>query len=116
MNLIAILVAGLAAARLTRLLVDDVILDGPRAWVLDHTAGKLEVLAACPWCLSAYVSAACVALADWSASVPNPVLSWFAAWQLACTGYFLNALLSETGDLVVNVEETQGPQEGEATT
>lgn len=110
MNAVAIFVAGLAAARLTRLLVDDVILDGPRAWVLDHTAGKLEVLAACPWCLSAYVSAACVAAADWGTSMPNPVLSWLAVWQLACSGYFLNALLSETGDLVVENQEVEGPR------
>lgn len=88
------LAVGLPSARLTRLGVEDVIFDRPRDWLLDHTSGKLEVLLSCPWCFSAYTTAAAVGGATAVTSVPLPFLVWLGAWQVACTAYWAAAALS----------------------
>ena len=85
---------GLISARLTRLGVEDVIFDRPRDWLLDHTSGKLEVLLSCPWCFSAYTTAAAVAVTDAWRDVPLPGLVWLAGWQVACIAYWTAALIS----------------------
>ncbi len=121
---------GLAAYRLTRLLVKDTF--PPVLWVRDRLAGgwrsmtlkELETynlatvpertllreqwsydphdedqeryvmraswsplwlaeLITCPWCASAYVSGAVVALTWWAAGVPVPFLQWLAVWAVA---------------------------------
>lgn len=54
----------LATFRLSKLIVDDVILDGPRNRFVDRmtAAGhpKLVWLAGCPWCVSPYVAVAVI--------------------------------------------------------
>lgn len=53
----------LAVHRLTRLVVDDEILDTPRTrlvdWLDDRDHSKLVYLAGCYWCTSVYVAAGC---------------------------------------------------------
>lgn len=51
-----VLLALLAVARVTRLVVEDAILDGPRALVLRHArpGGLLAYLLGCPWCVSVW--------------------------------------------------------------
>lgn len=85
---------GLPSARLTRLGVEDVIFERPRDWLLDHTTGKLETLLACPWCFSAYATAAAVGGATAATSVPLPFLVWLGAWQVACSTYWWTAKVS----------------------
>lgn len=56
----------LATARLTRLVTTDVLLDGPRHWLLIRLADKgpvrdkLAYLIVCDWCASMYVAMAVV--------------------------------------------------------
>lgn len=55
-----LLIDGLAAHRITRLIVTDEILDRPRAHVMEalHTAGwhKAQDGLRCPWCVSVWVA------------------------------------------------------------
>lgn len=41
-------------------------------------------LISCPWCLSAYVTAALVAATALVGDVPLPLLVWPASWAVAC--------------------------------
>jgi hypothetical protein len=41
-------------------------------------------LISCPWCLSAYVSAALVVACALTVGCPEPLLVWPAAWGAAC--------------------------------
>lgn len=43
----------------------------------------LAELITCPWCASAYVSGAVVALTGWITGLPVPFLQWLAAWAVA---------------------------------
>lgn len=85
------LLVGLAAARLTRLWVDDAITENLRGWVLDHTHGKLEVLFGCPWCISLYATAAAGGVA-WAC---RPFLVLLAGWQVAVTAYWATQALAK---------------------
>lgn len=104
--MIALLVlCGLATARITRLVRDDTILDRPRGWLferltrVDHGVRKwLYELLRCPWCISAWLAAGAVAVADWFASVPLPGLFWAATWWVACFGYWIIELVAESHD------------------
>lgn len=57
---------GLAAARLTQLLIADKVTDRPRAAIIScakralpgRPAEHIEYLAGCPWCVGMYVGAA----------------------------------------------------------
>lgn len=66
----------------------------PKPWPvrdIDDTANRyvyrwtwvphwLAELVSCPWCASAYVSGALVALTVFTVSLPAPVLVWLAVW------------------------------------
>ena len=73
--LLQLLIIALAAARVTVLLVEDVIIDRPRdvviAWLAEHAHPKLAEGAECQRCLGFWVSAI------WS-------LAWFA-WPTGAT-------------------------------
>lgn len=57
-DLIKFLVFLLAIYRITRLILQDEILDGPREWAFSKVkrGGKLEYLLTCPWCVSFWVA------------------------------------------------------------
>lgn len=58
MNLIRFIVFVLSVYRVTRLIIQDEILDGPREWVFDRIKpdGKLAYLLTCYWCTSFWVA------------------------------------------------------------
>jgi hypothetical protein len=84
----------LACHRLTRLVVDDAIFDGPRHKVKQaaHEAGwpKLVELASCRWCISVYVGFGVVAARQVAPRAWTPV-----ARALACSS--VAGLLSTVG-------------------
>lgn len=57
--ILSLIVATLAVARITRLLVEDELLVGYRRWVIRNFGedGKMSYLAHCPWCTSIWVGA-----------------------------------------------------------
>lgn len=57
--IISMVVAALAVARLTRLFVDDQLMNSYRLWVDTHwgTDSWQSYLAHCPWCTSIWISA-----------------------------------------------------------
>lgn len=59
MDLIALLFAALATARLTRLVTADRITDAPRNWIIRRLPREslLAYLLVCSWCSSIYVGA-----------------------------------------------------------
>jgi hypothetical protein len=59
MDLITLLIAALATARLTRLVTTDRITQAPRHWVLMRIdpEGLGAYLVTCDWCVSVYVGA-----------------------------------------------------------
>lgn len=109
--LILVVVAALAAARLTRLIFKDTIFTIPREALLDalqdevtvrkmkgkkdgevvrrrgwsiYLRNKLAELIVCPYCNSAYTTAAVlVGYRIFVVSFPAPVIVWLAAWMLA---------------------------------
>jgi hypothetical protein len=58
LGLVQLAVLALAAHRVTRLLVEDTILDRPRSWVAFHSHPKVDELLSCPWCTGFWVSLA----------------------------------------------------------
>lgn len=85
---VLLLLYAAAVARLTRLVVLDVILDRPREWLLGdgHTPSRapewLATLLGCPWCVSVWLAAGWAALAS---LLPTPVAALLAAvlaWSL----------------------------------
>lgn len=84
------LLLGLAIFRTFRLLAKDIILDGPRAWVIrlprEWSEGnpipegfreKWSTFIVCPWCLGAWLT-----------------LAWWGAWQLWPHGTLVVAALA----------------------
>lgn len=80
-----------AAYRLTRLAVEDTIIENQRVWLVTKLMNckqswrkvcrdKLAYLITCPYCTSAYVAAGVVIVTDQFESVPLPWLTWAAAW------------------------------------
>ncbi len=57
-DLIRFIVFLLAVYRLSRLIIQDEIADGPRNWVYDHTkpGGKIHYMLGCYWCTSFWVA------------------------------------------------------------
>jgi hypothetical protein len=81
-----------ATARLTRIIVADTILDGPRLrWFKrfapspsrGRPAHPLGQLVDCPWCIGWWFAGACVAVAARFGSVPLPLLWWPAVAEAA---------------------------------
>lgn len=72
MDPIALLVAALATARLTRLVTTDRITNAPRNWVLRklRSDSKLAYLIVCDWCASFYIGAVLAAAGAWYGSWP----------------------------------------------
>ena len=77
----------LVAYRVTRFVVKDTIIEGTRIWLHTFILGnkkpklwreKLQELISCPFCISVWISAATVAVADHYVSVPLPVFQWLA--------------------------------------
>lgn len=62
MTLLVLIIVALAAYRLTRLLTDDAILDGPRNWIFTHAPPKIGELLNCVHCTGVWVGVVCVAL------------------------------------------------------
>lgn len=56
--LVGLLVAALAAARLTRLVVTDTVVGRPRAWVMARLAKHPKVVEGleCPWCVGWWIA------------------------------------------------------------
>lgn len=75
-----LLVAALAAYRVTRLLTVDRITLPIRRLVDRRTGPDSEAgyFVRCPWCVGTWVSGAAVLTLDATASVPTPVLAWLA--------------------------------------
>jgi hypothetical protein len=96
MELITLLLAVLATARLTRIVTSDYITAGPRRWLLRHLEGRemMQYLIVCNWCASVYVAAA-VAVTGWLWA-DTAVWTWTAAALAAShvTGW----LASREGD------------------
>ena len=102
-------VCSLATFRLTRLVVEDTLLYGPRRWVMSKLKGvakerfddadfalliapsalrqKLAELLGCPYCVSAYAAGAVYAGCEWRESVPLPLLFWLAIWSGGLVAY-----------------------------
>lgn len=83
---------GLATWRVTRFALYDALIDTPRnrvhAWLLTrrHATAvtvKIHELITCPWCLSVWVAAVAVAVADGWASIPLPAFMWLAVAAVA---------------------------------
>jgi FtsH-binding integral membrane protein len=71
--------------RIGRFIVLDTLIDEPRdktyAWLELRTSlfwKKVVDLLGCPWCITIWVAAAVVAVADAFVSVPLPVFTWLA--------------------------------------
>lgn len=92
MNLITLLVAALATARLTRLITTDRITERPRLWLLMRLdpEGLGSYLITCSWCVSVYVGAGAAALLwtgpSWTvwplaALAFSYTAGWLASWE-----------------------------------
>lgn len=68
MDAITLILAGLATARITRLITTDRITAAPRRWVLNRLdeQGLMAYLIVCNWCASVYVGAAMTAAVVWA--------------------------------------------------
>lgn len=72
-----VLLVFLAVARLTRLVVEDAILDRPRAWLQSRKPdGPLAYLLGCPWCVSIWLGAGV------AAATYNWPDRWWVVWPL----------------------------------
>lgn len=72
MDLITLLIAALATARITRLITRDEITHPARRRVLKHLkpTGMLAYLIVCDWCVSVYTGSAAAALGAWGGYWP----------------------------------------------
>ena len=62
----------LAVARLTRLVTEDTIFDGPREQIALNAPDKIAYLVTCPHCVSIYAGAAAVVLRKIAPRAWNP--------------------------------------------
>lgn len=84
-----LLIAALAVARATRLVVADSLFDRQRIWWIRSMPKFWVKLAGCPWCISGWLAlAATLAVMLW-AHTPLPALFWLAAWQGGNLAYWL---------------------------
>ncbi len=114
-----VVLLGLVVARATRLWRDDTITEGLRGWVEDRLAnpGRLGALRdwladllGCPWCLSGWLSILVVVVVDsaTSRSVPVPLLSWLAVWQVSNLAYWLTEYFADRDALAWAERENRG--------
>ncbi len=78
----------LATARLTKLIIDDYILEPVRVWVNDHAGDGIVYLIQCPWCVSIYVGAG-VSVAAWAWRDQ----AWLIVALIALTASYLTGIL-----------------------
>lgn len=96
-----LIVLGAVTARLTRLVRDDTILDGPRGrlqvWLSDggRVRAWFDKMLWCPWCVSGWIAIAATLIADWQGPVPLPGLFWLAVWWAGNLGYWTVELIAE---------------------
>lgn len=77
--LCAVVIVGLASARVWKLLANDVILDRPREALFNRTGTTTHTLIECPWCLGTHIS-----LALWTVwMIWEPTHPWIAALAVA---------------------------------
>ena len=94
MDLIPLLVAALATARLTRLMTSDRITQAPRHWIIRRLdpEGLAAYLMLCDWCASMYTGAAVAAagsvagLWSWWWALPLTLAFSYTAGWLAGKG------------------------------
>lgn len=95
MDILTLLVAALATARLTRLVTRDQITHGARRWALKHLDhdGMLAYLIVCDWCTSVYLGSAAAAIGAyhgawtwWQAPVVMLAFSYVAGWLASKEG------------------------------
>lgn len=90
-----VLIAALACARATRLIVKDSILDRPRTYWQSEAPEWLTKLLDCPWCISGWLTLAVIGW-YWSAhTLAAPLLAWGAVWWITCVAYWLAEALSK---------------------
>lgn len=107
MTLLWLFLLGAAVGRLTRLIVDDTILDRPRCWFVPKLPCFLQDLVGCPWCISGELSILAV-IWYWSTrSLEAPFAHMLAVWWVACATYWLTEFLAaKTADSgKVKIEE-----------
>lgn len=95
--LISLVLAHLAVARVTRVLVEDRIAVRLRQWVVRKwgEAGKMAYLFHCPWCMSLWVSLLIMPPAALWPDPDNP-LNWFIAVLAVPAGSMVAGLLLDT--------------------
>lgn len=91
-----VLLVFLATARLTRLVNEDAILDGPRAWIQRRAGDTLTYFVSCPWCVSIWASAA----------VAGATYAWHDYWevQVALLALSASMVTGVLAQIVVNLE------------
>ena len=67
--ILTLVVAGLAGYRITRLLVEDTILDRPREWLEDRSAWAGSLLS-CYWCAGFWIGVALTLMLTFTLSLP----------------------------------------------
>jgi hypothetical protein len=91
-----LVVLSLVTYRIARFLILDTLIDTPRIWIHQVIIGKpkawrmnLYELITCPYCLTIWIAAAVVIIADGFYSVPAPIGMWLAtatgsliAWKI----------------------------------
>ena len=120
-----IVLLGFVVARVTRLWRDDKITanlrDGVDSWLDDRydetnrlwakwLYGKVSELLECPWCLSGWLSILAVVAVDsaTSRSVPVPLLSWLAVWQVSNLVYWLTECFADADALLYDRRKNRG--------
>lgn len=83
--MLTLIIMSLATYRVARFLILDSLIATPRIWLHQVLLGKqskvrryLYELINCPYCMSIWIAAAIVALADRYTSVPMPIFTWLA--------------------------------------
>lgn len=71
-----LLILILATHRVTRIIVDDSVLNAPRQWIFDKGPGWLAELLSCHWCVGWWVAGATVGLTWLFQPIPLPGLWW----------------------------------------
>ena len=89
-----------AAARVTRLITDDRILGGVRAWVMRRLGPDHPVTywVYCPWCVSPYVCAALFTLAWFVGETPGyliPAFALTASWLIGVAATLIDVPAGE---------------------
>lgn len=91
-----VLLAVLATARLTRLVVRDAITDPPRAWLAQHAGPGVTYLVHCRWCASIWLGV----------GVAAAVYNWPARWWVAIP--LIGLAASHITGLLARLEDRDG--------